>query len=323
MTTAKKVVDTAAKYIGDDGTKFWKDYGLPRGSDWCCAFLWDIFRMSGAAKLFFSGKKTAYVPTIQKWLKVMCKPVKPKDSKAGDIVIFSWTNTPKLSRDHIGICYKAGTNSTVYTIEGNTGGTGNTKYERATSSKVMKRNRSTAFVLYIYRPKYTAMKHSNAWNLRVGAKKIVAYMKKHNFKYKKLWGDNSLSWSENGAKKKKTTNCSTMVSYALQKKGFIKKGEYFWINGDHITFKGGLTMAKLKKIATITHPHKSPKNAHLRKGDIVGYKNRAHTMIFAGFNKDGDPTWYSTGGAGDIKSGKAHVKKSYNKKRIDTIIRLK
>ena len=34
MTTAKKVVTTAESFLGKDGTKFWKDYGLPEGTDW-------------------------------------------------------------------------------------------------------------------------------------------------------------------------------------------------------------------------------------------------------------------------------------------------
>lgn len=164
-------------------------------------------------------------------------------------------------------------------------------------------------------------KHSNAWRLRVAAKKVTAYMKKHKFKYKASWLDNSLTWE--GAKKRKTTNCSTMVCYALSKIGVLKESQYFWINGDKITCKGGLSLADIKKFATVKHPYHSPKHAHLHKGDICGYKNNAHTQIFAGFNKDGVPTWYSTGGAGDIASGKAHVKKSYNDKVIYTVIRLK
>lgn len=319
MTTAKKVMATAEKFLGQDGTRFWEDYGLLKGTDWCCACLWDIFRLSGASKLFFGGQKTAYVPTLQIWLKAKCKKIAVKDSRAGDIVIFNWEgkgpNTEKGRRDHVGICYKKGGKATVYTIEGNTGGT------TPMNSKVMKRNRAAAFVYAIYRPNYSPVKHSNAWRLRVAAKKIVAFMKKHKFKYRKEWRDNALAWSK--AKKKGTTNCSTMVSYALQKKGFIKEGEYFWLNGDNIVCKGGLTVEKIKKFAKILHPHAAPKKAGLKKGDICGYKNNAHTMIFAGFNSDGDPTWYSTGGIEDIKSGKAHVKKSYNKKRIDTIVRLK
>ena len=163
--------------------------------------------------------------------------------------------------------------------------------------------------------------HTNAWRLRSAAKKITAYMKKHNFKYKASWKDNSLTWA--GAKKKKTTNCSTMVSYALQKIGKLEPGEYFWINGNNIVCKGGLTQKKLEKIATILHPNKSPKNFKMKKGDICGYANNAHTQIYEGKTKAGNPKWYSTGGADDIKKGKAHVKSSYNDKKISTIIRLK
>ena len=173
-------------------------------------------------------------------------------------------------------------------------------------------------------------KHTNAWRLRRTAKKVTAYMKKLNFKYKKEWRDNALSW--NKAKEKRSTNCSTMVSYCLQKMGLLKPGEYFWINGDNIVCKGGLTEAKIKKFATILHPHKSPKDFKMKKGDICGYQNNAHTQIYEGKTKvktvngkkvGGNPKWYSTGGAGDIKEGKAHVKKNYNNKKISTIIRLK
>lgn len=167
------------------------------------------------------------------------------------------------------------------------------------------------------------VKHSTAWYLRKKAKAIVAYMDKHNFKYKKSWRANAMTWD--GAKKRRTTNCSDMVSYALQEIGVLDKGEIFWINDDKITCKGGLTLKKLKKIATITHPHHSPKHAHLHKGDICGYggKYNAHTMIFAGYDKKGRPTWYSTGSTAEIRKGVAHVKPNYTKRVISTIIRLK
>lgn len=167
------------------------------------------------------------------------------------------------------------------------------------------------------------VKHSNAWYLRKKAKQIVAYMARHNFKYKASWTKNAMTWQ--GAKKRKTTNCSDMVSYALQEAGFIDKGGIFWINGDNVICKGTLTEKELKKVAVIMHPHHSPKHAHLRKGDICGYGlkgQNAHTMIFAGFNKKGQPTWYSTGPT-EVAKGKAHVKKTYTNKIIATIIRLK
>lgn len=172
--------------------------------------------------------------------------------------------------------------------------------------------------------KYIGVKfkeHSNAYRLRVSAKAVTKYMKQHKFKYVASWTKNALTWA--GAKKKRTTNCSTMVCYALQRKGLLKSGEYFWINGDDIVCKGGLTLAKLKKIATISHPHKAPKKAGLKAGDICGYTKNAHTQIFDSWTASGNPRWYSTGGNTDISKGKAHVKSSYNNKKVMTIIRLK
>ena len=170
------------------------------------------------------------------------------------------------------------------------------------------------------------VKHTNAWRLRKSAKTVTKYMKDHNFKYKASWKDNSLNWA--GAKKRRTTSCSTQVCYDLQRIGLLKPGEYFYISGDSVKCFGGLTIEKLKKIAVIDHPHKSPKKCDLKKGDICGYGDKAkninaHTQIFAGWTKKGNPKWYSTGGDADIKVGRAHVKKSYNKKVIYTRIRLK
>ena len=109
--TGQKVIDTASKYLGYGGTKFWKDYGVSAGTAWCCIFVWDIMRLAGASKYFFDGKKTAYVPTAQQWLKKNCTHVKMADAKAGDIVVFTWDgngyNSERGSRDHIGFIRKA------------------------------------------------------------------------------------------------------------------------------------------------------------------------------------------------------------------------
>ena len=130
-----------------------------------------------------------------------------------------------------------------------------------------------------------------------------------------------MTWA--GAKKKRTSSCSTFVCYALQRAKLLNKGEYFWINGDNITCKNGLTRSELNQKFTITHPHKSPKNASLKKGDIVGYKNNPHTQVFAGWNKKGEPLWYSVS-TGDLKAKKEpRVKPSYNNKTIYTKMRLK
>ena len=166
----------------------------------------------------------------------------------------------------------------------------------------------------------TFRNHTTPYIIRVATNKIVKRMKELEFVYRKSYTKCATTWP--GAKRKRTSNCSMAISYALQVAKVLPKGQFFWINGDNITCKGGLTLAKLKQIATITHPHKSPKNASLKKGDIVGYKNSPHTMEFAGWNKKGEPLWYSIG-PNDIRCGKAHGKPSYNGKTIYTKIRFK
>ena len=151
--TGDKIVSKALKYLGNGGSKFWKDYGLPVGTSWCCAFVWDIFRLCKASKLFYGGNKTAYVPTAQQWLKKNCKHVKMTDARPGDVVIFTWTgngyNSERGSRDHIGFIRSKGTSNTAYTIEGNTSG-----------SKVAKRSRAACYIYGIYRPNYPKKKAS-------------------------------------------------------------------------------------------------------------------------------------------------------------------
>lgn len=152
MTTGKNIVDQATKYLGKNGKTFCADAGIPWGSHWCCAFVWDIFRMKNASKLFCGGKNVVYVPTAQQWLKANCKKVSLTDAKAGDIVIFTWSgkgyNKEVGSRDHIGFVRQKGTKDTVYTIEGNTGASD------PKSTTVMRRNRAAKYIFGIYRPNY-------------------------------------------------------------------------------------------------------------------------------------------------------------------------
>lgn len=149
-----ELVWTAKKYLGQNGEKFCRDYGIPFGSHWCCAFVWDIFRISGASRLFYSGQRTAYVPTAQMWLAANCEHVKAAKAKPGDIIVFTWTgngyNEERGSRDHIGIIRKAGTSTVAYTIEGNTGGTS------PKTSHVMERERAARYIFGIYRPNWNA-----------------------------------------------------------------------------------------------------------------------------------------------------------------------
>lgn len=145
--TGQDVVNKATQFLGEDSSRFCKDYGVAKGTAYCCIFVWDIFRMLGISKLFMDGGKTAYVPTAQQWLHKNCEWVKMADAQPGDIVIFTWDgngyNAGNGSRDHIGFIRKKGNSSTAYTIEGNTSG-----------GIVDNRTRSSKYIRNIYRPKY-------------------------------------------------------------------------------------------------------------------------------------------------------------------------
>ena len=58
------------------------------------------------------------------------------------------------------------------------------------------------------------------------------------------------------------------------------------------------------------------------KGDIVGYEDNAHTMEFHGWNKKGEPIWFSYGPS-DVGDKEPKVKKGYTNKKIMTIVRIK
>lgn len=154
--------------------------------------------------------------------------------------------------------------------------------------------------------------------IRKKTRAVLAKMKKLGFKYKV--SGNAMSWSK--AKKQKTSNCSRMISYALQVAKVLKAGQIFWLNGDKLVCKGTGTKKTLLNSYKVLHPHKSPKKAGLLKGDICGYKDPAHTQMFAGFDKLGRPRWYSYG-PGDVAKKQPRHKLSYDKKKIDTVLRLK
>lgn len=179
--TGDKIIKTASKYLGYKGTKFWNDYGLPHGSHWCCAFVWDIFRIAGASNLFYGGQKTAYVPTAQQWLKANCAKVSLANAKAGDIVVFTWSgngyNKEIGSRDHIGFIRKAGSSKLCYTIEGNTGAA--SPY----NTTVMNRTREAKYIYGIYRPAYVEM-FTVKFNSRSGSGKMSAIKVKVGAKVK-------------------------------------------------------------------------------------------------------------------------------------------
>ena len=113
---------------------------------WCCVFLWDVFRMVGAADLFLDGNKTAYCPTYESWAFGAGLEVGKDSGEYGDVATMDFG---KGRASHIGFILARLSDGTYQTIEGNT----------STSSEdnggaVMVRVRSKDVIRHIFRPKY-------------------------------------------------------------------------------------------------------------------------------------------------------------------------
>lgn len=155
---AKLIMDKAASFIGTTeippGTNnviFNTHYygGAVSGDwyPWCCAYIWDIFRMCGLSALFYDGQKTAYCPTVYNWAKQNGLIVPKETARYGDIVLFDWGGDGVA--DHIGLVEDY--NGISYTtIEGNTSVSNNSN-----GGQVMRRTRYASQIQAIVRPKYS------------------------------------------------------------------------------------------------------------------------------------------------------------------------
>ena len=135
------IINLALSFVGEDGTRFWQDYGEGlTGQSWCCMFVWDIFNLKNASKLFYNGEKTAYVPTYMDWADNNEQKISSDQGQWGDIVLFDW-NFNNVA-DHIGFIVGKNADGTYKCVEGNV----------SNSVNVTKRWQNT--MLRIYRPKY-------------------------------------------------------------------------------------------------------------------------------------------------------------------------
>lgn len=154
MATAKDVMTVAIGEIGymeypanSNRTKYGKEYGAD-GVAWCCIWDWWIFKHAKASELFYDGKKTAYVPTLDTWGVSKKQTVSKASGQYGDIVIFDFNHNK--SGDHTGVIEKKNSDGSYTTIEGNTSMT-----SQDNGGKVMKRVRYQSDILRIIRPKYS------------------------------------------------------------------------------------------------------------------------------------------------------------------------
>lgn len=162
-TSAKTIIDKALSYIGtyDNGNNdvlFNTDYyGNKVSGDaypWCCAFVWDIFRMCNYSHLFYDGKKTAYCPTVHQWGINTGLAINKNEGTYGDIVLFDWNNDGVA--DHIGLIISRNADGSYTTVEGNTA-----NYDYSNGGYVLKMTRYVSNIISIIRPKYD-IKSSNS-----------------------------------------------------------------------------------------------------------------------------------------------------------------
>lgn len=156
--TPKMILEKAKSFLGvkesppnSNNVKFNTDYYGRAVSGaaypWCCAFVWDVFRMCGASKLFCGGSKVAYCPTVENWGKQKKLVVAKDKGKPGDLILFDFTHKGRAC--HIGIIESRKPDGSYVTIEGNTG-SGND----SNGGEVMRRSRNVSLVRCIIRPQY-------------------------------------------------------------------------------------------------------------------------------------------------------------------------
>ena len=157
MKTAQTILKLAVSYLGiqespanSNNVQFNTDfYGTPvHGADfpWCCAFVWDMFRMAGASELFCGGDKTAWCPYVESYAKRKKQWV-TDDYQPGDCMLFNFQGGTLAG--HIGIVEQANADGTVTCIEGNTSMT-----SQDNGGEVMRRIRYKKNILGAFRPKY-------------------------------------------------------------------------------------------------------------------------------------------------------------------------
>lgn len=153
---AENVIRVALQFEGvtDDGnnnvifnTDFYGHEVSGEKYQWCCVFVWDVFRMAGCSEAFYDGGKTAGCVEVQAWGRNNDLIIPTELAQPGDLILFDWE--PNGIPNHIGIFYNINENGTIQTIEGNTGFGNNSN-----GGKVMVRTRYQKDIICVIRPKY-------------------------------------------------------------------------------------------------------------------------------------------------------------------------
>ena len=121
---------------------------------WCAAFVWDVFRLAGAAADYCGGGKSASCEWVLNFARVNKCFVEKTELRRGDVVLYKMA-TNNRAANHIGIVTQA-SSSRVTAIEGNTA-VGND----SDGGEVMVRERTLTNVVGGYRPSYKEDKMDN------------------------------------------------------------------------------------------------------------------------------------------------------------------
>lgn len=119
--------------------------------------------------------------------------------------------------------------------------------------------------------------------------------------------------------------CITFVAVALQRLGLLPKGKWFWLYPKTKKMNGNADkyVKKHPEIFEVFYPWKTIaelwEEGRIKKGDIIGFDKPDHTMVFKGFNKNGEPIFDTMG----HKRGLNVTYPSYAKRKVGMIVRLK
>lgn len=152
--TAQTILDYARQYIGvtekyNNNVLFNTEYygHSVNGSNyaWCVVFIWYVFKMAGASKLFYGGSKQNNCTKLMTYYKN--KKQFYASPKVGDIAFYNFSSgkTPT----HVGIVSEVHP-TYIKAIEGNT-----STADQTNGGMVMERKRSRSVCLGYARPAYT------------------------------------------------------------------------------------------------------------------------------------------------------------------------
>ncbi len=157
MITADDILNKAASYIGTKerpansnnvifNTHYYGQAVRGAAYPWCCSFVWDIFRMCNAGRLFCDGSKTAYCPAVESWARNKKIWHANTKGKKGDLCLMDFG---KGRASHIGIVERKNPDGSYTVIEGNTSVSSNDN-----GGSVMRRTRYARNIRGFARPGY-------------------------------------------------------------------------------------------------------------------------------------------------------------------------